>query len=182
MRDRNNLVWMDMEMSGLDPETDCILEVATVVTDSHLKILAEGPVIAVYQPPDVLSSMDTWCVDHHGASGLTQRVIDSRVGVDEAERLTLEFVREWCPEKSAPLCGNSIHQDRRFLAKFMPRLNAYLHYRIVDVSSFKEMIGRWYPDESGRPQKKQSHLALEDIRDSIAELAYYRRRFFTPLS
>ena len=180
MQDARNLVWIDLEMTGLDPETDRILEVATIVTDSQLNILAEGPVIAVHQLPEVLERMGPWCTEHHGSSGLTRRVRESTIAVEEAERLTLDFVRRWCPENSAPLCGNSIHQDRRFLAKYMPRLNAYLHYRIVDVSSFKEMIGRWYPEEAGRPQKKQTHLALDDIRDSIAELADYRRRFLRP--
>lgn len=177
MQDRRNLVWMDMEMTGLDPETDLILEIATVVTDGQLQLLAEGPVFAIHQPADVLENMDPWCVEHHGASGLTRRCAESTATVEQAELATLEFVRKWCPEKASPLCGNSIHQDRRFLSRFMPRLHAYLHYRMVDVSSFKEMIDRWYPGEALRSQKKQTHLALDDIRESIAELADYRRRF-----
>ncbi|MBI5242509.1 MAG: oligoribonuclease [Elusimicrobia bacterium] len=180
MKDESNLVWMDLEMTGLDPETDLILEIATVITDSQLNILAEGPVIAIHQPPEALENMHPWCVEHHGASGLTRRVEQSLTTVEQAERATLDFLKQWCSEKASPLCGNSIHQDRRFLAKHMPKLNAYLHYRIVDVSSFKEMIERWYPEEAARPQKQQSHLALDDIRESIAELADYRRRYMRP--
>ncbi|MFA6093501.1 MAG: oligoribonuclease [Elusimicrobiota bacterium] len=178
MQDSRNLVWMDMEMTGLDPEKDVVLEIATIITDARLNVLAEGPVLAVSQPPEVLQSMDPWCVEHHGASGLTQRVMESRVSVEEAERMTLDFIQEYCMPKAAPLCGNSIHQDRRFLVRYMPKLNNYLHYRIVDVSSFKEILERWYPDDFARPFKQKSHLALDDIRESIAELSDYRTRFF----
>ncbi len=173
-----NLVWIDLEMTGLDPDRDSILEIATIITDSELATLAEGPVLALAQPPGVLERMDPWCVEHHGASGLTRRVRESSVTMQEAEERTLEFIRKFCPERAAPLCGNSIHQDRRFLSRQMPRLNAYLHYRIIDVSSVKELVERWYPGEYVRFGKKKHHLALDDIRESIAELAEYRKVYF----
>jgi len=181
MTDPKNLVWMDLEMTGLDPERDVILEIATIVTDAQLGLLAEGPVFAIHQSDEVLERMDPWCVEHHGASGLTRRVRESRVTVQEAEERTLEFLRGWCLEKSSPLCGNSIHQDRRFLVRYMPRLNDYLHYRIVDVSSVKEIVERWYPKDFQPNMKKKSHLALDDIRESIEELREYRRKFFRVL-
>ena len=143
MRDPRNLVWMDMEMTGLDPERDVVLEIATIVTDSELNILAEGPAIAVRQPEEVLARMDPWCVEHHGASGLTQRVRESKISLHDAEEQTLAVIQKYCPEKVAPLCGNSIHQDRRFLVRYMPKINAYLHYRMIDVSSIKELVHRW---------------------------------------
>lgn len=179
-QDPRNLVWMDLEMTGLEPERDSILEIASIVTDSFLETIAEGPVLAIAQPPGVLERMDPWCVEHHGASGLTQRVRESAVSMQEAEERTLEFIRRHCPERTAPLCGNSIHQDRRFLCRQMPRLNAYLHYRIIDVSSVKELAERWYPGEFNRFPKKKHHLALDDIRESIEELAEYRRLYFRP--
>lgn len=178
VKDPKNLVWMDLEMTGLDPDRDTILEVATVVTDAQLNPLAEGPVLAIRHTREQLAAMDPWCVEHHAASGLSRRALESGVTAGEAEERTLQFVREWCLEKTAPLCGNSIHQDRRFLVRYMPRLNDFLHYRIVDVSSVKELVERWYPREFRPPQKKKSHLALDDIRESIAELADYRRQFF----
>lgn len=180
MQDPKNLVWMDLEMTGLDPLKDTILEIATIVTDSQLNTLAEGPVIAIRHDAEALERMDPWCVEHHGQSGLTQRCLESRVSLEEAETRTLAFIKDYCPERATPLCGNSIHQDRRFLARYMPRLNAYLHYRIVDVSSVKELVERWYPRDYAPFQKKKSHLALEDIRESIAELAEYRRKYFRP--
>ncbi|MFA6029072.1 MAG: oligoribonuclease [Elusimicrobiota bacterium] len=181
MQDQRNLVWMDLEMTGLEPDRDRILEIATIITDGQLNTLAEGPVLAIHQPPEVLERMDPWCVEHHGSSGLTQRCLESKVTVEEAERMTLDFVREYCPNRAVPLCGNSIHQDRRFLVRYMPKLNEYLHYRIVDVSSFKEVLERWYRDDFARPSKRKSHLALDDIRESILELSEYRKRFFVPI-
>jgi oligoribonuclease len=179
VQDAKNLVWIDLEMTGLDPEKDSVLQIATVVTDSELGIVAEGPVIEIRHSLEELERMDPWCVQHHAASGLARRCAESRFTVGEAEALTLEFVRRYCPEGRAPLCGNSVHQDRRFLARYMPRLNAYFHYRIIDVSSVKELVQRWYPREPG-VAKRKTHLALEDIRDSIQELAEYRKRYFKP--
>ena len=178
MKDPKNLVWMDLEMTGLDPERDTVLEIATIVTDAQLGILAEGPVLALHHTEDQLARMDPWCVEHHAASGLSRRCLESSVTLAEAEEKTLAFVREHCLEKNAPLCGNSIHQDRRFLVRYMPRLNDYLHYRIVDVSTVKELVERWYPAEFRPNTKKKSHLAVQDIRESVAELAEYRRLFF----
>ncbi|MDE2290798.1 MAG: oligoribonuclease [Elusimicrobia bacterium] len=173
-----NLVWMDLEMTGLDPDRDTIMEVATIVTDGELQVLAEGPVYAIHHTKHQLDSMDTWCIDHHGASGLSKRCLESSTTLEEAEKGTLGFIRKHCPERAAPLCGNSIHQDRRFIARYMPLLNDYLHYRIVDVSSVKELVQRWYPAEFTVFPKKKSHLALDDVRESILELAEYRRTFF----
>ncbi len=165
-------------MTGLDPELDTILEIATIITDGELNTLHEGPCIAVHQPEEVLARMDPWCIEHHGASGLTQRVRESKIRMAEAEAATLEVIRNFCPEKAVPLCGNSIHQDRRFLARYMPRIHQYLHYRMVDVSSLKELVARWYPNEALPVQKNHAHLAMGDVKESIAELAYYRSRVF----
>lgn len=180
MRDSRNLVWMDLEMTGLDPERDTILEIATIITDSDLNILCEGPVIAIRQSEDVLAGMDPWCVDHHGASGLTQRVRESTTTMQQAEGLTLAVIEKYCAEKTSPLCGNSIHQDRRFLVRYMPHIDKYLHYRIIDVSSIKELVHRWYPEDARPNTKAHAHLALDDVRESIAELQYYRQRVFRP--
>lgn len=180
MPDPKVLVWMDLEMTGLDPDVDTILEIATLVTDADLRITAEGPVLQIRHTKEQLDAMDPWCVRHHAASGLTQRCLESTVTLREAEERTLAFLREHCMERRAPLCGNSIHQDRRFLARYMPRINDFLHYRIVDVSSVKELVERWYPAEFRPPHKKKTHLALDDIRESIAELEEYRRKFFRP--
>jgi len=179
---RNNskhLVWMDLEMTGLDPEVDTILEIATIVTDEHLNIVAEGPNLVVHQPDSVLEAMNQWCIEQHGRSGLTERVRASQISLAEAERLTLDFVRSHVPERSSPLCGNSIHQDRRFLVRYMPQLEAYLHYRNIDVSTLKELAGRWYPSLKA-PAKRGNHLALADILDSIEELKFYREKVFIP--
>lgn len=172
------LVWMDMEMSGLDPETNVILEMATLITDNELNLVAEGPVLALHQSRELLDAMDDWNRDHHGASGLVQRVLDSSITAAEAETQTLAFVRRHCPQRDAPLCGNSIYQDRRFLARYMPRLEAYFHYRNIDVSSVKEIVRRWYPDGPKPPEKKHAHLAFDDIRESIEELQFYRQQYF----
>ncbi|MFC6438743.1 oligoribonuclease [Bowmanella sp. JS7-9] len=173
-----NLVWIDMEMTGLDPDTDKVLEIASIVTDSDLNILAEGPVIAVHQPDSVLDGMDEWCTRTHGESGLTQRCRDSQVSVDDATRMTIEFLQHWVDAGKSPLCGNSIGQDRRFLVRHMPELEAYFHYRNVDVSSVKELVRRWKPELLDGFSKKNVHLALDDIRESIAELVYYRQHVF----
>ena len=172
------LVWVDLEMSGLDPDQHTILEIATLITDAQLAILAEGPVFAIAQPPAVLEAMDNWNREHHGASGLSARVLASTVSMAEAEAATLAFVRQHCPERQSPLCGNSIFQDRRFLVRYMPAFDRYLHYRSVDVSTVKELVRRWYPQGPAAPEKKHAHLALDDIRESIAELRFYREHFF----
>lgn len=171
------LVWMDLEMTGLDPEGDTILEIATIITGGNLEVVEEGPVFAIHQPTSVLAAMDDWNREHHAASGLTARVAASPVTMAEAESQTLDFVRRHCAPRSAPLCGNSIWQDRRFLARYMPTLESYLHYRIVDVSSIKELAARWYTDLE-LPKKRNAHLALDDIRESIAELRFYRQTIF----
>lgn len=174
----SNLVWMDMEMSGLDPKTCVVLEIATLVTDKDLNLVAQGPVLAVHQPDSVLSSMDDWNKEHHTRSGLVERVRSSKVSLAEAERLTLEFVATHCSEKSSPLCGNTIYQDRRFLIEYMPKLESYLHYRLVDVSTVKELVKRWYGPQFQAPMKKQSHKALDDILETIEELKFYREKVF----
>jgi len=172
------LVWMDMEMSGLDPDTNVVLEIATLITDNQLNVVAEGPALAIHYDKSLLDRMDDWNRDHHGASGLTQRVIESTTSMAEAEEQTLAFVRRYCPQRNAPLCGNSVYQDRRFLARYMPRLESYLHYRNIDVSTVKELVRRWYPDGPAPPEKKHAHLALDDIRESIEELRFYREKYF----
>ena len=173
------LVWIDLEMSGLDPDTCEILQIATIVTDGELEVVAEGPDIVIHQPDPVLAAMDAWCTQQHGHSGLTAQVRASTTSVAEAEARTLEFLRAHCPPGKSPLCGNSIGHDRRFLLRYMPRLAAFLHYRSVDVSSVKELVRRWYP-EVVAPRKGESHRALDDIRESIAELRHYRAHVFVP--
>ena len=172
-----NLVWIDLEMTGLVPERHRIIEIATLVTDQNLATLAEGPVIAVHQPEEELAAMDEWNTTQHGKSGLAQRVRESRVGQAEAERQTLEFLRQWVPPGKSPICGNSICQDRRFLARWMPELERFFHYRNLDVSTLKELCHRWNPAVARGFSKESKHLALDDIRDSIAELKYYREHF-----
>lgn len=172
--DMNNLIWIDLEMTGLSPERDVIIEIATIVTDADLNILAEGPVLAIHQCDAVLGGMDEWNTRQHGGSGLTERVRSSSVTSRAAEQATLDFLADWVPAGKSPMCGNSICQDRRFLARHMPRLEAYFMYRNLDVSTLKELARRWYPDVFAGFSKKSSHLALDDIRDSIAELKYYR--------
>jgi oligoribonuclease len=176
----DHLAWMDMEMSGLAADHDVILEIATLITTPDLELVAEGPVLVVHQPDAVLTAMDDWNREHHGASGLTARVRASRLSVADAEAQTLAFVRQYCPERTSPLCGNSIHQDRRFLVRYMPTLDAYLHYRNIDVSTVKELVRRWYPAGPPAPEKRHAHLALDDIRESSAELRFYRTHFFVP--
>ncbi|HEX7407120.1 MAG TPA: oligoribonuclease [Candidatus Binatia bacterium] len=174
----SNLVWMDLEMTGLDPDRDTILEVATLITNNEIEAVAEGPVLVIHQPAHVLERMDAWNREHHGASGLTQRVLASTLSMAEAEKQVLDFVKTYCPERISPLCGNSICQDRRFLARYMPALEAYLHYRNLDVSTVKELVRRWYSEGPSAPEKKHSHMALDDIRESIEELRFYRQHFF----
>lgn len=173
-----NLVWIDLEMTGLLPEQDYIIEIATLVTDLNLNVLAEGPVLAIKQSDDVLAAMDDWNQKYHGQSGLIERVRQSNVDEAEAQRRTLEFLHSWVEERTSPMCGNSICQDRRFLARYMPALEAFFHYRNLDVSSIKELAKRWRPDVADGYKKESSHQALEDIRDSIAELRHYREHFF----
>lgn len=178
--DKNtNLVWIDLEMTGLDPDQDHILEIATLITDKDLDLLAEGPTLIVHQPDSVLDAMNEWCVVHHGESGLTQKVRDSQVSLAQAEQETLAFVQQWVNEGQSPLCGNSIWQDRRFLIKHMPRLDAYFHYRNIDVSTLKELAFRWRPELKLGFEKKGAHRALDDIKESIEELKYYRRNMMT---
>ena len=172
--DPSNLVWIDLEMTGLDPDTDGIIEIATIVTDGSLEVLAEGPEIAIHQTAEVLAAMDAWNTEQHGGSGLTERVLASTCMVKEAEERTLEFVERYVPPRTSPMCGNSICLDRRFLHRYMPRLEAFFHYRNLDVSTLKELCRRWAPDKADRFEKRAEHRALEDIRGSIAELRFYR--------
>jgi oligoribonuclease len=173
----NNLIWLDLEMTGLDTVNDAILEIATVITDSHLNILAEGPVFAIHQPNEKLDAMDKWNQRQHKKSGLVERVQQSTVTISEAEETTLDFLKNFVPSKKSPMCGNSICQDRRFLARLMPTLEDYFHYRNLDVSTVKELVQRWHP-RIPKFKKKQQHLALQDIKDSIEELGYYREKAF----
>ncbi|GLR08053.1 oligoribonuclease [Mixta theicola] len=173
----NNLIWIDLEMTGLDPERDRIIEIATLVTDANLNILAEGPVLAVHQSAEQLALMDDWNVRTHTQSGLVERVKASQYGDREAELATLAFLRQWVPANASPICGNSIGQDRRFLFKYMPELEAYFHYRYLDVSTLKELARRWKPEILAGVKKAETHQALDDIRESVAELAYYRSHF-----
>lgn len=174
----NNLIWLDLEMTGLDPFTDRILEIATLVTNSNLEVIAEGPVVAIHQPAEVLAGLDDWNRQHHGASGLLDRVRLSETDEAGAESRTLEFLARYVPASASPLCGNSICQDRRFLARWMPRLESYCHYRNLDVSTLKILAQRWAPEVASSFKKSGQHLALEDVRESIAELRHYRARLF----
>ena len=174
----NNLIWIDLEMTGLDSSTDAIIEIATIVTDSELNVVAEGPVLAIHQPDELLSAMDDWNTNQHNQSGLVDRVKASPLDEQDAERITLEFLEKHVPANCSPMCGNSICQDRRFLARCMPDLEQYFHYRNLDVSSVKELAKRWAPAMANGFRKNAAHLALEDVRDSIRELQYYREHFF----
>ncbi|MBT8765564.1 oligoribonuclease [Pseudomonas boanensis] len=178
MQNAQNLIWIDLEMTGLNPDSDVIIEMATIVTDSELNVLAEGPTIAVHQSDEVLAGMDEWNTRQHGQSGLTQRVRESRISAAEAEAQTIAFLEQWVPKGKSPICGNSICQDRRFLYRHMPQLEAYFHYRNLDVSTIKELAARWAPKVRDGVSKSGSHLAMDDIRDSIAELRHYRENFF----
>jgi oligoribonuclease len=174
----NNLIWLDLEMTGLDPKTDLILEIATIVTDSQLNILAEGPAFAIKQTDQVLDNMNPWCIEQHGKSGLTARCRASTVTLAEAEQATIAFLQQYVSAGKSPMCGNSIGQDRRFLAEYAPTLEAFFHYRNLDVSTIKELAKRWHPDVATLVKKSGSHLAMDDIRESIAELVVYQQHFF----
>jgi oligoribonuclease len=178
MRHDDHLIWLDLEMTGLDPDRDRILEIATLITDSDLRVLAEGPVIAIRQGEEVLAGMDEWNQQHHGASGLIERVRLSNHDEGRAEAETLAFLADYVPAGKSPMCGNSICQDRRFLARAMPRLETYFHYRNLDVSSVKILAQRWAPEVAEAFKKDGTHQALEDIRESIAELRHYREYLF----
>ncbi len=180
MLNADNLIWIDLEMTGLNTQTDTILEIATIVTDSQLTVLAEGPVLAIHQSDERLSAMDAWNTKQHGHSGLTARVRASTLDAAQAEALTLAFLREYVPAGKSPMCGNSICQDRRFLAREMPTLEGFFHYRNLDVSTLKELAKRWYPRV--KHSKHSTHLALDDVRDSIEELRFYRQQLFVPLT
>ena len=175
--DRDNLIWIDLEMTGLDPDRDRIIEIATIVTDSRLHVLEEGPVLAIHQPEEVLAGMDEWNTRQHRESGLCDRVRDSRCTEPDAARQTLDFISRHVPARCSPMCGNGICQDRRFLARRMPRLERYFHYRNLDVSTLKELCRRWRPGLFQGLTKESRHRALDDVRESIAELVFYREHF-----
>jgi oligoribonuclease len=174
MLHEDNLIWIDLEMTGLDPLHDSILEIATVVTDKDLNVLAEGPEFALRHPLERLEAMDDWNRNQHRKSGLWQRVLDSTIDIATAEAMTVQFLTQWVPVGKSPICGNSICQDRRFMVRLMPRLERYFHYRNLDVSTLKELARRWAPEVSRGFNKESAHTALSDVRDSIAELRYYR--------
>ena len=178
MAEEKLLIWVDLEMTGLEPDRDCIIEIATILTNSALETVAEGPVLAIHQSDEVLAGMDEWNTRQHGSSGLTERVRGSGIDCAEAERQTLNFLQTWMNPGDSPMCGNSICQDRRFMARHMPALEAFFHYRNLDVSTIKELARRWHPAALAGFKKESSHLALDDIRDSIAELRHYRETFF----
>jgi len=176
-QDPNALVWIDLEMTGLNPDTDLIIEIATIVTDANLNILAEGPVLAIHQSDAVLNGMDEWNTRTHGKTGLTERVRNTTTTVEEAEQQTIDFISQYCVRNKSPLCGNTICQDRRFMFRHMPKLEAWVHYRNLDVSVLKELAKRWRPDVLDGIEKKNTHKALDDIRESIEELRHYREVF-----
>jgi oligoribonuclease len=180
-QDNNNLIWIDLEMTGLDTQQDYIIEIATVVTDAQLNMLAEGPVIAIHQSEEIMNAMDEWNTRQHAKSGLTKRVQESSFTEAQAEMLTIDFLQEYVGKGKSPMCGNSICQDRRFLARCMPDLEAYFHYRNLDVSTLKELVARWTPETAKGLTKNNNHLALDDIKDSIEELKYYREHFIRPI-
>lgn len=176
---KDQLVWIDMEMSGLNPDTDLVLEIALVLTNSNLEITEVGPDLIIQQPAELFQTMDAWNQEHHTKSGLWKAVLNSTISVKEAEDQVLAFLEKHLHPKSSPLCGNSIAQDRLFLRKYMPRVHDYLHYRMIDVSSVKELVKRWYVTGPSAPPKQGSHRALDDIKESIDELRFYRDNFFT---
>ena len=174
----DNLIWIDLEMTGLDPDTDTVIEIATIITDAQLNILAEGPVRAIACEQSLLDGMDEWNQTHHGASGLLKRVQESQTSMLDAQADTIAFLKDWVTAGKSPMCGNSICQDRRFMVRTMPELETYFHYRNIDVSTIKELVRRWQPDIANSFRKQNTHLALDDIRESIAELQVYREKVF----
>jgi oligoribonuclease len=180
LKHKDNLIWIDLEMTGLNPDSDRIIEIATVVTDKHLVVLAEGPSLAIHQADSAIAAMDEWNTTQHGGSGLTERVRESTTTELEAEQTTLDFLRHYAYPGASPMCGNSICQDRRFLIRHMPELARFFHYRNLDVSSFKILAQLWKPDIAARFNKQSTHLALADIHDSIRELRFYREKLFQP--
>lgn len=178
-KDKNNLVWVDLEMTGLDPEKEQIIEIATVITDSNLRILATGPNYVIHQNIKILKGMDEWNQKHHKKSGLIEEVKSSKITLKQAEYATLDFIKEYAFDKKSPLCGSSVHHDRRFLIKHMPKVDEYLHYRLVDVSTVKGLVAKWYSqDKKIFPKKKDAHRALPDILESIDELRFYKNNYF----
>jgi len=170
-----NLIWIDLEMTGLEPMSDRIIEIATIVTDKNLNVLDEGPSVVIHQSQEMMDGMDEWCTNQHGKTGLTNRVLNSDISEEMAENVTIAFLKKYVPEGKSPMCGNSICQDRRFMARWMPTLEMYFHYRNLDVSSLKELAVRWAPEVLEGFTKTGNHLAMDDIRDSIAELKHYRK-------
>lgn len=180
MTESGRMLWVDLEMTGLDPETCVIVEVAALVTNGNLEVVAEGPQLVIHQPDEVLAKMAPIVRDMHARSGLTELIRQSTTTLEEAERQVLAFVQAHCAPKNAPLCGNSIWKDKQFLEKYMPRVMEHLHYRIVDVSTIKELCARWYPPSMHMPKKGEKHRALDDIKESLAELSFYRKTLFVP--
>lgn len=174
----SNLIWLDLEMTGLESKTDVILEIATIITDSQLNVLAEGPVFAIHQSDEVLNNMNAWCIDHHGQSGLTQRCRESKTSLEQASAETLAFIKPYVTKGKSPMCGNSIGQDRRFINQYMAEFEDYFHYRNIDVSTIKELARRWKPEVLDKVVKTGAHLAMDDIRESIEELKVYKEHFF----
>lgn len=174
----DNLIWIDLEMTGLEPDTDTIIEIATIVTDKDLNVLGRGPNLAIHQEKSVMDAMDEWCTTHHGQSGLTDRVLSSDISMADAESQTIAFLEQYVPAGKSPICGNSVGQDRRFLYRYMPKLEAYFHYRYLDVSTIKELAKRWKPEALEGFEKSGAHLALDDIIESIEELRHYRTTMF----
>lgn len=172
-----NLIWIDLEMTGLDPRKERIIEIATIITDKDLNILAEGPILAIHQDDELLNKMSDWCVKTHTANGLIERVKQSKLTTRAAELQTLDFLKKWVPKGASPICGNSVAQDKRFLFEYMPDLADYFHYRHLDVSTLKELAARWKPEILKNFQKENKHLALDDIKESINELKFYREYF-----
>lgn len=177
---KDNMVWIDLEMTGLDPEKEGIIEIASLVTDGDLNVIAEGPDLVIHQSAKLLKSMDEWNQKQHKKSGLIEEVKASKISMKKAEKLTLEFIKQYCFPKKSALCGSSVHHDRRFLIRYMPKLNAYLHYRHMDVSTLKDLVRRWYPSHKEAPKKSETHRAKADILESIEELRFYKKTYFRP--